>query len=147
MRQTGPRAGRFPKPQVRDLIRRLPAPSVASPDMAHDCSPLVAFLGALRARTAAHGLLRVPARPLPHKPSVRNRGRVVAGGGSWLDGANFPETPLSVSKIVSGPEHYCGARKGSRRRTLDQPSRCGTRRRRARPQMTLVTSMLEVAQC
>jgi hypothetical protein len=47
------------------------------------------------------------------QPSVPNRGRVVVGGGSWLDGANFPETPLSVSKIVFGPEHHFGARKGS----------------------------------
>ena len=63
-------------------------------------------------RPAAGARATLPHK-LTHKPSVRNRGRVVAGGGSWLDGANFPETPLSVSKIVFGPERYFGARKGS----------------------------------
>jgi hypothetical protein len=61
---------------------------------------------------AAGARATLPHKPT-HKPSVRNRGRVAAGGGSWLDGANFPETPLSVSKKVFGPEHYFGARKGS----------------------------------
>jgi hypothetical protein len=49
---------------------------------------------------------------------------LLAGGGSWLDGAKFPQTPLSVSKIVSGPEHFSAHARALRRRTLDQPSRC-----------------------
>jgi hypothetical protein len=56
-------------------------------------------VGALRARTAARGLLRVPARPLPHKPSVRNRGRVV-GGGSWLDGPTFRRRHFRLENSV-----------------------------------------------
>jgi len=38
--------------------------------------------------------------------------RLFADGGSWLDGANFPKVPLSVSKMCSGPKTI-RARKGS----------------------------------
>src|SRR3954470_7479288 len=77
---------------------------------------IVHISGALRARTAAHGPGAGARATLPHKPthepSVQNRGRVVAGGGSWLDGAHFPETTFGL-EIVFGPEHHFGARKGS----------------------------------
>jgi 5-methylcytosine-specific restriction endonuclease McrA len=75
-------AARFPKPDVRDLIRRLPEKSEArtasTPDIgnAHDAAPGASSSGATAASAAATERRQAPRETAPAIPAMPQRGRI-----------------------------------------------------------------------